>query len=219
MAAIDIREPAPEFFNFFNLESKAMFTGIVEEMGEVQSLEERDGGWHMRIKADATAEGVRLGDSIAVNGVCLTIEEFAGSVLNFGLAPETLAKTNLGDMAAGMFVNLERSLPANGRIDGHFVQGHVDGTGTLVERNPDGDSLTCTVSAPAGLLKYIVPKGYIALDGTSLTVIDVLDDRFTFMLIAYTQQQIALPTRELGSRINLEVDILAKYAERFMAGR
>jgi len=139
--------------------------------------------------------------------------------MTFGLAPETLERTNLGELKRGDKVNLERSLSANGRLGGHFVQGHVDGTGTVAERYPDGDSLRVAVQAGPGLLRYIVPKGYIAVDGTSLTVIDVVDDRFTFMLIAYTQQHIVLPSRPLGGRVNLEVDILAKYAEKFLASR
>jgi riboflavin synthase len=196
-----------------------MFTGIVEELGTVQSLTEREGGWHLVVRGPLAAADCRLGDSIAVNGVCLTVTHCEGDALTFGLAPETLARTNLGDLAAGSAVNLERSLPANGRIGGHFVQGHIDGTGVLAERTPDGDSLRIAVQAAPELLRYLVPKGYVAVDGTSLTVIDVLRDRFTFMLVAYTQQHIVLPRLALGARVNLEVDVLAKYAEKFLAGR
>jgi len=196
-----------------------MFTGIVEELGRVEALAERDGGWHLTVAGPLAAADARLGDSVAVNGVCLTVTAREGDRLTFGLAPETLARTNLGDLAAGDAVNLERSLPADGRIGGHFVQGHVDGTGTLVERTVDGDSLRCAVAAPPELLRYVVPKGYIAVDGTSLTVIDVAADRFTFMLVAYTRQHIALPRRPIGGRVNLEVDVLAKYAEKFLQPR
>jgi riboflavin synthase len=196
-----------------------MFTGIVEELGTVQSLTEREGGWHLVVRGPLAAADCRLGDSIAVNGVCLTVTHCEGDALTFGLAPETLARTNLGDLAAGSAVNLERSLPANGRIGGHFVQGHIDGTGVLAERTPDGDSLRIAVQAAPELLRYLVPKGYVAVDGTSLTVIDVLRDRFTFMLVAYTQQHIVLPRLALGARVNLEVDVLAKYAEKFLAAR
>jgi riboflavin synthase len=195
-----------------------MFTGIVEELGSVTALESRAGGWHLRVQGPLAAQGTRLGDSVAVNGVCLTVTELEREQLTFGLAPETLQRTNLGALKPGDGVNLERSLAADGRLGGHFVQGHVDGTGVLAERHPDGDSLRIAVSAAPALLRYIVPKGYIAVDGTSLTVIDALPDRFTFMLIAYTQRQIVLPSRPIGSRVNLEVDILAKYAEKFMAG-
>jgi riboflavin synthase len=196
-----------------------MFTGIVEELGTVQSLTEREGGWHLVVRGPLAAADCRLGDSVAVNGVCLTVTHCDGDALTFGLAPETLARTNLGDLAAGSAVNLERSLPANGRIGGHFVQGHIDGTGVLAERTPDGDSLRIAVQAAPELLRYLVPKGYVAVDGTSLTVIDVLRDRFTFMLVAYTQQHIVLPRLALGARVNLEVDVLAKYAEKFLAAR
>ena len=196
-----------------------MFTGIVEEIGTVQRLAESEGGWQLVVQGPLAASDSRLGDSIAVNGVCLTLARREADALTFGLAPETLARTNLGDLRPGDGVNLERALPANGRIGGHFVQGHVDGTGTLAERRPDGDSLRVAVQAPPELLRYLVPKGYIAVDGTSLTLIDVRDDRFTFMLVAYTQQNIVLPRRPLGARVNLEVDVLAKYAERFLAGR
>lgn len=196
-----------------------MFTGIVEELGHVRALEERDGGWHLAVEGPLCASDASLGDSVAVNGVCLTVTENAGGVLTFGLAPETLSRTNLGDLAAGAGVNLERSLPADGRIGGHFVQGHIDGTGKLAERAPDGDSLRMAVEAPPELLRYLVPKGYVAVDGTSLTVIDVENGRFTFMLVAYTQAHIVLPSRAVGSRVNLEVDVLAKYAEKFLAGR
>jgi riboflavin synthase len=196
-----------------------MFTGIVEELGTVEALAERGGGWHLTVAGALVASDAREGDSIAVNGVCLTVTAQQGKALTFGLAPETLARTNLGALKAGDRVNLERSLPANGRIGGHFVQGHVDGTGVLAERNPDGDSLTIAVQASPDLLRYLVPKGYVAVDGTSLTVIDVLADRFTFMLVAYTQAHIALPGMPLGARVNLEVDVLAKYAEKFLAGR
>lgn len=196
-----------------------MFTGIIEEVGRVVSLEQQGGGWQMDVTGPLAARGAKLGDSIAVNGTCLTVTHIDGDRLRFGLAPETLKRTNLGDMGPGTGVNLERALPANGRIDGHFVQGHVDGTGVLREKREEGDSLHCTVATPPDLLHYMVPKGFIAVDGTSLTIIDVLPDAFTFMLVAFTQQHIALPARPVGARVNLEVDLLAKYAEKFMAAR
>ncbi len=196
-----------------------MFTGIVEEVGAVQALEEREGGWHLSLSAVVAAGGAKLGDSIAVNGACLTVTAIDGERLTFGLAPETLARTNLGELNAGDPVNLERAMAADGRFDGHIVQGHIDGTGRIESATPDGDSLRFAVSAPQELLRYIAPKGFIAVDGTSLTVIDVTAEAFTFMLVAYTQGQISLPQRPVGSRVNLEVDILAKYVERLMEGR
>jgi riboflavin synthase len=196
-----------------------MFTGIVEEIGRVRSLHQQGGGWLLAVNAAECLKGARLGDSIAVNGVCLTITELLPNAFTFGLAPETLSRTNLGDLKPNQGVNLERSMAADGRFGGHFVQGHVDATGTLTQRMPDGDSLRITVEAPPALMRYVVPKGYIAVDGTSLTVIDALADRFTFMLVAYTQQHIVLPTRPVGSLVNLEVDVFAKYVERLLHPR
>jgi len=196
-----------------------MFTGIVEEIGAVSALEQREGGWHLTVRAAETLGGTQLGHSIAVNGVCLTVTALTKDRFTFGLAPETLSRTNLEDLKPGDGVNLERSLRADGRLGGHFVQGHVDGTGVLESKAADGDSLVCAVSAPAPLLRYLVPKGFVAVDGTSLTVINVLADRFTFMLVAYTQSHIVLPAKPVGARVNLEADLLAKYAEKFMAAR
>jgi riboflavin synthase len=193
-----------------------MFTGIVEEIGVMESLSEVAGGWSLTVKARTALEGARLGDSIAVNGACLTVTALAGDGFTAGVSPETLRRTNLGALRHGDGVNLERSLAANGQIGGHFVQGHVDGTGEVRAFRPDGDSLWVTVGAAPGLLRYIVPKGFIAVDGVSLTVVDVFPDAFTFMLVAYTQQHITLPRKPTDSRVNLEVDILGKYVEKFM---
>lgn len=193
-----------------------MFTGIVEEIGTVEELSEVGGGWSLTVQASTVLEDTGLGDSLAVNGVCLTVTNMTDSAFTVGLSPETLRRTNLGDLRPGDRVNLERSLALNGRIGGHFVQGHIDGTGVIRAFRPEGDSLWVTVAAPGELLRYIVPKGYIAVDGTSLTVVDVLEDAFTFMLVAYTQQHITLPHKPVGSRVNLEVDILGKYIERLI---
>ena len=193
-----------------------MFTGIVEEMGEVTALFEKEGGWSLTIAATNVLEGTKLGDSIAINGTCLTVTAMDSDWFTVGLAPETLRRTNLGDLKTGSPVNLERSLAANGRVDGHFVQGHVDGTGTIQALNREDDSLWVTVAAATDLLRYIVPKGYVAVDGTSLTVVDVREDVFTFMLIAYTQAHIIIPQKQVGDKVNLEVDILGKYIEKFV---
>jgi len=195
-----------------------MFTGIVEEIGIVQELKKIAAGWSLTIRAQIVLEGVQLGDSIAVNGTCLTVTHLTDHTFTVGLAPETLRRTNLGDLHPGDGVNLERSLAANGRVDGHFVQGHVDGTGVIRSFDPEGDSLWVTVETPPELLRYIVPKGFIAVDGISLTVVDVLEDAFTFMLIAHTQQHVTLPQKPVGGRVNLEVDILGKYVEKFLQG-
>lgn len=196
-----------------------MFTGIVEEIGRVEALEENQGAWSLTVSGVIAARGANIGDSIAVNGVCLTLTHQGKGRLTFGLAPETLSRTNLGDLRQGDGVNLERALLADGRIGGHFVQGHVDGTGVLLEMIEDGDSLRISVETPPAILHYMVPKGFIAVDGASLTVIDVLSDRFTFMLVAHSREHLVLPGRQPGERLNIEVDMLAKYAEKFMAGR
>lgn len=195
-----------------------MFTGIVEEVGRVQRLWQIDGGWQLRVAAASVLADVQLGHSIAINGTCLTVTEFNSDTFTVGLSPETLRCTNLGDLLPAAEVNLERSLAANGRIGGHFVQGHVDGTGVIAKKQAEGDSLWLTIEAAPDLLRLIVPKGYVAIDGTSLTVVDVTSTYFTFMLVAYTQTHITLPRKPAGDRVNIEVDILGKYVKSLVAG-
>lgn len=202
-------------------EIRAMFTGIVEEMGKVRELRTVDEvGFEMTIEANAVLEDVKMGDSIAVNGVCLTVTWFDSHAFTVGLSPETLRKTSLGEALPGYDVNLERALQPNSRMGGHFVQGHVDGTGEIVSMEVEGDSLWIKVRTDPALLKYIVPKGFITVDGTSLTVVDVFDDDncFNFMLVAYTQQKVIIAGKKVGNRVNLEVDILGKYVERLLSG-
>ena len=194
-----------------------MFTGIVEEVGRVQRLWQIDGGWQLRVAAASVLADVQLGHSIAINGTCLTVTEFNSDTFTVGLSPETLRCTNLGDLLPAAEVNLERSLAANGRIGGHFVQGHVDGTGVIAKKQAEGDSLWLTIEASPDLLRLIVPKGYVAIDGTSLTVVDVTSTYFTFMLVAYTQTHITLPRKPAGDRVNIEVDILGKYVKSLVA--
>ncbi|KAJ6859298.1 riboflavin synthase-like [Populus alba x Populus x berolinensis] len=199
---------------------RSLFTGIVEEMGTVQSLgDTKDGGFDLKIEAKTVLEGVHLGDSIAVNGTCLTVTDFTNEDFTVGLSPETLRKTSLIELKTGSLVNLERAVQPDTRMGGHFVQGHVDGTGVIVEKEPEGDSLWIKVKADKGLLKYIVPKGFIAVDGTSLTVVDVMEEEecFNFMLVAYTQQKVVIPLKEVSQKVNLEVDILGKYVERLLS--
>ncbi|KAL6179243.1 hypothetical protein ACLB2K_050759 [Fragaria x ananassa] len=201
---------------------RSLFTGIVEEMGHVKHLgpssDSGGGGFDMRIAASTVLDGVRLGDSIAVNGTCLTVTEFDASHFTVGLAPETLRKTSLVELEPGSPVNLERAVLPTSRMGGHFLQGHVDGTGEIVAMVPEEDSLWIKVKTRKEILKYVVPKGYIAVDGTSLTVVDVFDDEdcFNFMLVAYTQQKVVIPLKKVGQKVNLEVDILGKYVERLL---
>ena len=207
-----------------------MFTGIVEEIGTVVNCETRndmtlwDGsvgqGTELTVEADVVLDGAYLGCSICVSGVCLTATEITGNTFKAGLAPETLAKTYFGNLQRGTKVNLERASEIGGRNSGHFVQGHVDYTGTIVDKRPEGDSLWFTVEVDdPDLIKYIVPKGFIAIDGTSLTVVDVNPSAstFTFMLVEYTQKKIVQPFKQVGDKVNLEVDVLGKYSETALA--
>lgn len=196
-----------------------MFTGIIEEVGRVRSLERVGEGWELRIEAERALEGTGLGDSIAVEGTCLTVTRQSERDFVVGLAPETLARTHLGAVRAGDRVNLERSLPVDGRFDGHFVQGHVDGTGTIRRLTSEDDSLWVEVEASPEILRYLVAKGYVAVDGVSLTVVEVGETSFTFMLVAYTQAHVSLPHKKIGDRVNLEVDILGKYIEKLIGGQ
>ncbi|XP_061342485.1 riboflavin synthase [Gastrolobium bilobum] len=205
-----------------NATVQCLFTGIVEEMGTIKQLGVAShGGFDMKIEAKTVLDGVNLGDSIAVNGTCLTVTEFDVKVSDFtvGLSPETLRKTSLVELEPGSVVNLERAVTPTSRMGGHFVQGHVDGTGVIISMVPEVDSLWVKVKAEKDLLKYIVPKGFIAVDGTSLTVGDVFDDEgcFNFMLVAYTQQKIVIPLKKVGQKVNLEVDIVGKYVERLLS--
>ena len=197
---------------------KPMFTGLVEEIGTVKKMwRERDGFW-LAVRAERVLPGLAVSHSIAVNGACLTVTDLSEATFTVGLAPETVRRTNLGDLHRGEGVNLERALQADGRVGGHFVHGHVDGTGVIREMLPEKDSLWVTVETRAKLLRYIVPKGFVAVDGVSLTVVEVFPDAFTFMLIAYSQEHIVLPRKTSGTHVNLEVDILGKYVEQFVQG-
>ncbi len=195
-----------------------MFTGLVEEIGTVERLWRERDGWWLSVRAERALTDLAVSHSIAVNGACLTVTALSEAAFTVGLAPETVRRTNLGELQPGEGVNLERALPADGRVGGHFVQGHVDGVGVIRALRPEDDSLWVTVESPAELLRYIVPKGFVAVDGVSLTVVEVFPDAFNFMLIAYSQEHIVLPRKTTGARVNLEVDMLGKYVERFVQG-
>lgn len=194
-----------------------MFTGIVEEIGYVGRLS-TDAEQHttLQIMCKTALEGTRIGDSIAVNGVCLTVTELEPTSFRVGVSPETLRRTNLGLLRAADPVNLERSLVFNGRMGGHYVQGHIDSTGEIVRVVADGDSQLVTVRLPRSLMHYVVEKGYLAVDGVSLTVFNVTDDSVMIALIAHTQQAVIMGRQAAGAVVNLEVDIIAKYVERML---
>lgn len=201
-----------------------MFTGIVEIIGTVQDYQSLDPTESGGNGASLTICGAReilgdchLGDSIAVNGVCLTVTDFDQDTFKVGVAPETLRRSNLGELKANDKVNLERAVSGEVRFGGHFVQGHVDSTGEIIAMQPDENALNVTIKVKdAGLLRYIVEKGYITLDGTSLTVTAVDDKLSTLsiMLIAYTQHKVILATKKVGSTINIEVDLMGKLVEK-----
>jgi riboflavin synthase len=192
-----------------------MFTGIVEILGRVEAIEV--GPDQARITLDvAGLDDIGIGDSIAVNGVCLTAVEVELPGITLDVVGETLDRTSLGSLAAGDPVNLERARPVSGRLDGHIVQGHVDGVGTISAIALDGANRVISIAAPAGLSRYIVEKGSIAVDGISLTVADVRGDEFQVAVIPHTLSTTNLGLRKPGETVNLEVDILAKYVERLL---
>ena len=191
-----------------------MFTGIVEELGRALSMDSS----RLSITASTVLDDSRIGDSIAVNGTCLTITGISEDCLSFDVMPETLRRTNLGALEPGAPVNLERPLTLNSRLGGHIMQGHVDGSGTVVSITPDKDAWIMEILPPAELLPYIVDKGFIGVDGASLTVMDRLPETFTVSLVIYTWEHTTLSQRTVGKSVNLEVDILAKYVEQLVKG-
>ena len=192
-----------------------MFTGIVEEIGTINNLVNSV----LTIHAEKVLTDIKLGDSIAVNGTCLTVVNFTESKFSVDLAPETLRRTTFGDLNPGDTVNLERALSANDRFGGHMVQGHVDATGRVISIRDEGDSSIFRISNPKRLKPYLVEKGFIAIDGISLTIVKVLTSSFTLSVIPYTRINTNLRDQQIGGKVNLEVDILAKYVENLMAQR
>lgn len=193
-----------------------MFTGIVERSATVVAVEGAPIGRSLTLDAPGVTEGLAVGSSVAVNGACLTAVAVEGSRFRVDVVVETLRRTNLGDLAAGSRVNVERAMPASGRFDGHVVQGHVDGVGTIESIAPEGEGVRMTVRLPDGLDRYVVEKGSITVDGVSLTVADVSGDRFEVALIPHTLELTTLGDRAPGDRVNLEADVLAKYVERLL---
>ena len=194
-----------------------MFTGIVEELGQVHAIVPNDGGARIEIDAKRVVEDANIGDSIAVNGCCLTVVECSPTRWAADVVTETLARTSLGGLRAGDPVNLERPVRLADRLGGHLVQGHIDGTGTVSARTPNADgSVTMRFTAPAAVLRYVVHKGSITVDGISLTVAARDDESFSIAVIPHTLAVTTLGTAEPGTRVNLEVDVIAKYVERLM---
>jgi riboflavin synthase len=190
-----------------------MFTGLIESIGEVSEMAPSAAGFRLRL-ATPIAREISAGDSIAVNGVCLTAVDCDATAIHADVSPETLRVTSLGSLRPGALVNLERPLRADARLGGHFVQGHVDATGTLDDIRRDGDSFWLTIGYPASLAPYIVRKGSIAVDGISLTVAGLDDHRFDVQIIPYTWEHTNLRLARPGNILNLECDILGKYVVR-----
>ncbi len=192
-----------------------MFTGIIEEVGAVRRAEEGT----LVIECDAILEGTALGDSIAINGVDLTVAAIEGTLLTFNCMPETYRRSNLGELAEGATVNLERSLTLATRLSGHLVRGVVEAMGTLVSLTPEGDALIARYNAPAEILRHCVVKGPITVDGASLTVVAKDAGSFSVSLVQYTQEHTNLVRREPGDSVNLESDIIARYVDELLTER
>ena len=191
-----------------------MFTGIIEEVGTVTTAPQG----RLAVAARRVLDGSAPGDSIAVNGACLTVVDISQGGFAVDVMPETLRRTNLGLLRPGDGVNLERALAVGGRMGGHFVQGHVDGTGRVMSVSPEGEALVARFEAPPEIMGYVVSKGFIAVDGVSLTVVECGSHYFTVSLVGYTLGNTTLGGKRAGDVVNLEVDIIAKYVERLHGG-
>lgn len=191
-----------------------MFTGLIEEQGRVLTPP-RNG--KLSLATSKVTEGLSLGDSIAVNGVCLTVSAFSGQRFTADVMPETLHRSNLGELRTGSLVNLERALPATGRFGGHFVSGHIDGVGSLLSVRPEGNALIFSIRAAPELLRGIVEKGSVAIDGISLTVVEVTETLFSVSVIPHTAAVTTLAGKRPGDRLNLETDMIGKYVLRALS--
>lgn len=189
-----------------------MFTGIVEEVGEVIGAR----GDGLLIRARTVLSDAHIGDSICVNGVCLTVTEFDAESFSVDTVPETLRRTNLGDLVPGSAVNLERAMAADGRFGGHMVQGHIETTGQIARIEPEAEAWLLRIEAPPAFMRYVVEKGFVTVDGMSLTVVARDDAGFLVTIIPHTQANTNLRDRQAGESVNLESDIVAKYVEQFI---
>ena len=193
-----------------------MFTGIVEEVGTVREIRKGQTSSFIEIQAKTVLSDVHIGDSIAVNGVCLTVTEFSTDSFRADVMNETLNRSSLGSLRSGSHVNLERAMSANGRFGGHIVSGHIDGAGVITDIRRDGISVWYTIGTTAAVMRYIVEKGSVAIDGISLTVAKVTDSSFSVSIIPHTAEQTVLSYKKTGDTVNLENDIIGKYVEKLM---
>ncbi|PIC74937.1 riboflavin synthase [Sporosarcina sp. P17b] len=196
-----------------------MFTGIIEEIGSVKHIQPGAQSMTLTIAASVVLTDVSIGDSIAVNGVCLTVKSFTKNQFAADVMPETITSTSLRQLTSGSTVNLERALAANGRLGGHFVTGHVDGVATIRDKRTVDNALYIRLSLPEGYGQYLVHKGSIALDGTSLTIFEVKDTDITISLIPHSQEMTVIAKKNIGETVNFECDMLAKYVENMLQKR
>lgn len=193
-----------------------MFTGLIEDLGSVRSLQTGGGSGRITIATALPMDSIALGDSIAVNGVCLTVVAFGGGQFSADVSAESLSRTVLGDLRPGQRVNLERALRLSDRLGGHLVSGHVDGLGVITERFQDRNAVRFSIEVPASLVRYLVEKGSVAVDGISLTVNKVSKNNFSVAVIPHSLDKTTLQERAVGSRVNIETDLLGKYVERLL---
>ncbi|MBM7555520.1 riboflavin synthase [Halanaerobacter jeridensis] len=193
-----------------------MFTGIVEELGEVKNIKRSSQSIILTIKAEKVLEDIKIGDSIATNGVCLTVTDFSENEFEVDVTPETMRKSSLGELSIRDKVNLERALRLKDRLGGHLVSGHIDGTGKIAEKKREDNAILITIRPEPKLLKYIIAEGSIAIDGISLTVAKLTQDSFTVSIIPHTNEVTTLSSKKVGNIVNLETDMIGKYVERMM---
>ncbi len=193
-----------------------MFTGIIEEIGTVNNTNMAAGSGELKIAARLVLDDAKLGDSIAVNGVCLTVTNINSSEVSFDVSAETLRRSNLGALKRGNRVNLERALAADGRFGGHMVSGHIDGTGTLIKKRDEGNAVIFTFKAPPAIMHYLIEKGSVAIDGISLTITGLDNESFSVAVIPHSLQQTTLGSNRISATVNLENDLIAKYIEKLI---
>ncbi|RIW35114.1 riboflavin synthase [Bacillus salacetis] len=195
-----------------------MFTGIIEEIGTIEKIKKSSASMVLSVSGKRVLEDVKLGDSISINGTCLTVTSFNSRTFTVDVMPETFEHTSLNILGAGAKVNLERAMPANGRFGGHFVTGHIDGTGTIVSTHFVENALYITIEIPGGLSRYFIHRGSVCLDGTSLTVFELGNNTITVSLIPQTRHDTILGSKKVGDIVNVECDMMAKYIYKFMNG-
>ena len=193
-----------------------MFTGIIEEVGKIISVKKGDKSSVLEIGANIIFSDMKLGDSIATNGVCLTVTSFGSNIFRADVMHTTLEATTLGDLSIGSIVNLERAMPANGRFGGHIVSGHVDGVATIRSITPVGNALVYTFNASDVLLKYMISKGSVAIDGISLTISELKENTFSVSIIPHTANETTLSMKKSNEKVNIELDVLGKYIDRLL---